>query len=136
MSSKPRPFSNYNNNKISLKKVADSISRNLSNFNSYFDRESKISKVPFYTSGKRRIDKKRSSRVLSPDLENPTKIRGKLNLEKYLKRILGTRYKEQYISYEEQKFNKLIESYEIQKEFLNKSKKAKLKLKPNLFKNN
>ena len=136
MSSKPRPFSNYNNNKISLKKVADSISRNLSNFNSYFDRESKISKVPFYTSGKRRIDKKRTSRVLSPDLENPTKIRGKLNLEKYLKRILGTRYKEQYISYEEQKFNKLIESYELQKEFLNKSKKAKLKLKPNLFKNN
>ena len=36
--------------------------------------------------------------------------------------MLGTRYKDQFISYEEQKFNKLIESLDIQKEFLNKSK--------------
>ena len=46
-----------------------------------------------------------------------------------MKQILGTKYKEQYISYEEQKFNKLIESYDIRDNFLKKAKKFKLKLK-------
>ena len=43
--------------------------------------------------------------------------------------MLGTRYKDQFISYEEQKFNKLIESYNIQDDFMNKAKKVKLKIK-------
>ena len=50
-----------------------------------------------------------------------------------MKRLLGTRYKDQYISYEEQKFNKLIESFDIQKEFLNKSK-LKFELKKEKYK--
>ena len=46
--------------------------------------------------------------------------------EKYLKQILGTRYKNHFISYEEEKLVKLIKSYNIQDKFLNKRKVNKL----------
>lgn len=124
---KPRPFSNLIESKIYIKKPTDSISRNISNYNSYFDKGSKISRIPIYKTLKRSLDKNKTSRALSPDLKEPVLIKGKLNPEKFLKRLLGTRYKDQFISYEEQKFNKLIESYDLYNDFLSKSKKAKFK---------
>ena len=120
-----RPLSNFNGKRISLKKENESMSRNVSNFYSNLDKE-----IPMYNISNYKLFKKnRISRALSPDLKPPTKSKVKLNPEKFLKRILGTRYKDQFISYEEQRFNKLIESYNIQKNFLKKAKKVKLKLK-------
>ena len=42
-------------------------------------------------------------------------------MEKFMKQILGTRYRDQFISYKEKKLIKLIEKYNIQQKFLNKS---------------
>ena len=105
------------------------MSKNISNFYSDIDKKSRINKLSNYNSYKNYKNRNRISRALSPDLKPPTKLKGKINLEKFLKRMLGTRYKDQFISYEEQKFNKLIESYNIQDDFMNKAKKVKLKIK-------
>ena len=130
LSLRQRPLSNINPNKMALKKENESMSRNISKFYSDFDKESRINKIPNYNSYKNYYkNKNRISRALSPDLKPPTKLKGKINLEKFLKRMLGTRYKDHFISYEEQKFNKLIESYNIQDEFMSKAKKVKLKIK-------
>ena len=129
LSLRQRPLSNINPNKMSLKKENESMSRNISNFYSDFDKESRIYKLSNYNSYKNYKNRNRISRALSPDLKPPTKLKGKINLEKFLKRMLGTRYKDHFISYEEQKFNKLIESYNIQDDFMNKAKKVKLKIK-------
>ena len=126
---KSTSFSSINENKLNLKKENESTSRNTSNFKSeYYNRNYK-NKNTFSKISQNFIKKNRTSIALTPNLENPTKIKGKLDPEKYLKRILGARYKDRFISYEEKKFNKLIESYKIQEEFLNKAKKMKLKVK-------
>ena len=119
---KLRPFSNINESRIPIQGELSSISKNVSNYNSEYEKEIKTSKVSNYKFTNFRNNKKKLSRAITPDLAYPIKLKGKLNAEKFLKRMLGTRYKDQFISYEEQKFNKLIESFDIQKEFLNKSK--------------
>ena len=124
---KQRPVSGINSNKRSSKKENESLSRNISNFYYILDKAMKIYKISNYKSI--RNSKQRTSDVLSPDLEPQKNVKGKLNPEKFLKRLLGTRYKDRFISYEEQKFNKLIESYDIQKNFLSKAKKVKQKIK-------
>ena len=121
---KLRPYSNINENKFPIQGEISSISKNVSNYNSEYEREIKTSKFSKFSL---RDNRKKLSRAITPDLSYPIKLKGKLNAEKFLKKMLGTRYKEQYISYEEQKFNKLIKSLDIQKEFLNKSK-LRLKL--------
>ena len=122
---KSRPFSTNNENIKPFKQDFSSITKNVSNFNSDYEKDSKFSysKLSYYQNKEKRL-----SRAITPDLAYPIKLKGKLNPEKFLKKMLGTRYKEQYISYEEQKFNKLIESFDIQNEFLNKSK-LRLQLK-------
>ena len=121
---KLRPYSNINENRLPIQGDISSISKNVSNYNSEYERDIKSSKLSKFSF---RDNRKKLSRAITPDLSYPIKLKGKLNAEKFLKKMLGTRYKEQYISYEEQKFNKLIKSLDIQKEFLNKSK-LRLKL--------
>jgi len=129
---KLRPFSNINESRIPIQGEISSISKNVSNYNSEYEKEMKTSNVSNSKFTNFRNNKKKLSRAITPDLAYPIKFKKKLNVEKFLKRLLGTRYKEQYISYEEQKFNKLIESFDIQKEFLNKSKlKFELKKEKN-----
>ena len=130
ISLKSRPCSSINENKIILKENNSAISRNINNFNSSIYKEIKISNIPYLKSFYRnRNNKKRLSRAISPDLKSPRSLKGDLDAEKFLKKLLGTRYREQFISYEEQKFNKLIENYDLQLKFLSKSKKAKINLK-------
>ena len=124
-----RPLSNINRNKMSLRRESNSP-RNISKFNSDFDKRSILSRIYSQKSYYNSKDKTRVSSALTPDLVMPVSINMKINTEKFLKKLLGTRYKDQFISYEEQKFNKLIESYDIQENFLKKGKNAKrLKLK-------
>ena len=132
ISIKSRPYSSINdNNKILIQKENNSaISRNISNFKSSYYKEIKIPNIPYLKSFyKNRSNKRRTSRAISPDLKSPRSIKGDLDAEKFLKKLLGTRYRDQFISYEEQKFNKLIENYDLQMKFLSKSKKAKINLK-------
>ena len=117
-----RPLSNIKKKKIFSSRASNSRTKSI--FNPDFDNKSSI-----FRPIKNFKNKRRTSRAISPDLDNPINLKGKFDLEKYLKQILGTKYKEQYISYEEQKFNKLIESYDIRDNFLKKAKKFKLKLK-------
>ena len=132
ISIKTRPYSsiNENNKNVFLKENNSVISRNKSYLNSVYNKEIKIPKISYFKSkNKNHNNKKFISRAISPYLNIQRSVKDDLDTEKFLKKILGTGYREQFISYEEHKFNKLIENYDLQMKFLNKSKKGKLKLK-------
>ena len=73
-------------------------------------------------------NKKIISQIISGNI-NPQNIKKDLNLEKYLKKILGTRYRNHYISYEEGKLVKLIDQVNLQEQIFNKGKGNKFKKK-------
>ena len=74
------------------------------------------------------------SQIISGDI-NPKYNKKDINIEKDLKRILGTRYKNHYISYEEEKLAKLINQANIQDKFLQKGRRNKFIKKNSLEKN-
>ena len=73
-------------------------------------------------------NKKIISQIISGYI-NPPNIKKDLNLEKYLRKILGTRYRNHFISYEEGKLVKLIDQVNLQDQIFNKGKGNKFKKK-------
>ena len=71
--------------------------------------------------------KKKISHILFDKSQIPD-LKKEINNEKFMKQILGTRYRDQFISYKEKKLIKLIDKYNIQQNFLNKSKNSRIKL--------
>ena len=125
-------YSNINKKRIFSKKGNTFTSRNSSDLKSEYYIRNIINKNISSRINQNYNQKNRGASIaLTPSLDNPINIKGKLDPEKCLKRLLGTRYRDPFISYEEKKFNKLIESFNIQEQFLCKAKKAKLKLKSN-----
>ena len=120
-----RPLSSNSQNVMILNNNNESLTIRKINSKDEKD-ENDIPKISLYKNNKNKnYDKKVMSNILSGDL-NPHNLKKDINIEKYLKRILGTRYKNHFISYEEEKFAKLVESYNIQEKFLNKRNNYKL----------
>ena len=68
------------------------------------------------------------SRILNGDIINTQRILKELDYEKYLKKIVGVRYRDHFVSYEEEKLVKLIDSNNIKDRICNKRRKNKTNL--------
>ena len=66
--------------------------------------------------------------ILSGDKINTKKLIKELDYEKYIKQIMGVRYRDHFVSYEEQKLVKFINNYKLQEKILNKGKRNKSKM--------
>ena len=127
MNNKKRPLSSTNSEKkIFLKKSSESNKSKL--FLSYDKHDKDISKILLDSkSGVNTPSKKNSSdsknkKILSSIILGHQNIPQKFDAEKFLKQILGNRYVDHFVSYEEKKLRKLIESYDIIDKFINKGK--------------
>lgn len=123
---KKRPLSsNFSKKKIFLKNENESNISNIFNSNDKPDSYNKSeNEAPhkFNKSKKKKYDKRVLSAIILGQKNIPHKIEKNIDIKKCLKQILGCRYRDQFVSYEEQKLRKLIDRYSIQSDFLNKGK--------------
>ena len=126
ISSKKRPLSsNFTKKKIFLKKENESNMSNIFNSNDkpdLYNKSGNDTPHKFNQSKNNKYDKRVLSAIILGEKNIPQKIGKNIDIEKSLKRILGCRYREQFVSYEEQKLRKLIDRYNIHNDFLNKAK--------------
>jgi len=126
ISSKKRPLSsNLSKNKIFLKNENESNMSNIFNSNDkpdFYNKSGNDTPHKFNKNKKNKYDKKVLSAIILGQKNIPHNIEKNIDIEKYLKQILGCRYRDQFVSYEEQKLRKFIDRYNIHNDFLNKGK--------------
>ena len=126
ISSKKRPLSsNLSKNKIFLKNENESNMSNIFNSNDktdFYNKSGNDTPHKLNQSKKNKYDKKVLSAIISGQKNIPHNIGKNIDIEKYLKQILGCRYRDQFVSYEEQKLRKFIDRYNLHNDFLNKGK--------------
>jgi hypothetical protein len=66
------------------------------------------------------------TQILTGDTINTQKLLKELDYEKYIKKIVGVRYRDHFVSYEEEKLVKLIDSYNIRDKIFNRKRKNKI----------
>lgn len=130
ISSKKRPLSsNFAKKKIFLKNENEVNMSNIFNSNDkpdFYNKSGNDIPHKFNKSKKNKYDKRVLSAIILGQKNIPHKIEKNIDVEKYLKQILGCRYRDLFVSYEEQKLRKLIDRYNIHNEFLNKGKSNRL----------
>ena len=127
-----RPLSNIHKQKITNSNKSE---KPLTNEDTFKNRKNQIfllysnslNKNQFMKKINTNVGKKKVPHILFDKKLMPN-LKKEINNEKFMKQILGTRYRDQFISYKEKKLIKLIEKYNIQQKFLNKSKNSKIKL--------
>lgn len=129
-SSKKRPLSsNFSKKKIFLKNENESYMSNIYYSNDKPDLYSKSGNdTPHkFNQNNKKYDKKVLSAIILGKKNIPCSLEKNIDVEKYLKQILGCRYRDQFVSYEEQKLRKFIDKYNMHNEFLNKGKINRLR---------
>jgi hypothetical protein len=112
---------NYNNNDSSMNNNNNEYSYQKSPFN-----YNKLNKNNKYS-------KEVITQILTGDTINTQKLLKELDYEKYIKKIVGVRYRDHFVSYEEEKLVKLIDSYNIRDKIFNSILSKKMTFIYSLF---